>query len=55
MINKGKQTFDAAMLLQAPWIKRLSEALMMKDIQTLHHVIIALRPKLERNELEERS
>ena len=53
--DKGKQTFDAAMRLQAPWINSLSERLSIKDIQTFHGVIIALRQKLERNEPEERS
>ena len=55
LTDKGKQTFDAAMRLQAPWINRLSEGLMMKDIQTFHRVIIALRQKLENNEPEERA
>lgn len=50
LTEKGKQTFDAAMRLQAPWINSLSEGLMVKDIQTVDHVITALRQKLERNE-----
>ena len=53
--EKGKQTLDAAMRLQAPWINGLSEGLLVKDIQTMHRVIIALRQKLEGNELEERA
>lgn len=55
LTDKGKQTFDAAMRLQAPWINSLSEGLSIKDIQTFHGVIIALRQKLERNEPDERS
>jgi|SRR5215813_13841642 len=55
LTEKGKQTFDAAMRLQAPWINRVSEGLMMKDIWIFHTVIIALRQKLEKNELEERT
>jgi len=55
LTEKGKQTFDAAMRLQAPWINRVSEGLMMKDIRIFHSVIIALRQKLEKNELEERT
>jgi DNA-binding MarR family transcriptional regulator len=54
LTDKGKQTFDAAMRLQAPWINSLSEELMMKDIETFHRVIMALRQKLESNELNER-
>jgi len=55
LTDKGKQMFDAAMRLQAPWINDLSEGLSLKDIQTFHHVIITLRQKLERNGPEDRS
>jgi len=55
LTDKGKQAFDAAMRLQAPWINSLSEGLLVKDIQTMHRIIIALRQKLEGNELEERA
>jgi hypothetical protein len=55
LTEKGRQVFDAAMRLQAPWINRLSEGLLVKDIQTMHRVIVALRKKLESNELEERA
>jgi hypothetical protein len=41
--------------LQAPWINSLSEGLLVKDIQTMHRVIIALRQKLEGNGPEERA
>jgi DNA-binding MarR family transcriptional regulator len=53
LTEKGKQAFDAAMRLQAPWINGLSEGLSVKDIQTMHRVTVALRKKLESNELEE--
>jgi DNA-binding MarR family transcriptional regulator len=49
LTEKGKQAFDAAMRLQAPWINRLSEGLLVKDIQTMHRVIVALRKNLEGN------
>ena len=55
LTDKGKQTFDAAMRLQGPWINDLSKGLSPKDIQTFHCVISALRQKLERSELRERS
>ncbi len=55
LTDKGKQTFDAAMRLQAPWINSLAEGLSIKDIYSFHGVIIALRQKLERNEPEGRS
>jgi len=50
LTDKGKQSFDAAMRLQAPWINGLSEGLSVKDIQTMHRTILALRQKLEGNE-----
>ena len=55
LTEKGKQSFDAAMRLQTPWINGLSEGLSVKDIQTMHRVIIALRQKLEGNGPEERA
>ena len=50
LTDKGKQTFDAAMRLQAPWINDLSEGLSLKDMQTFQHVISELRQKLERSQ-----
>jgi len=47
LTDKGKQTFDAAMRLQAPWINSLSEGFLVKDIQTVEQVIMALRQKLQ--------
>ena len=55
LTDKGKQTFDAAMRLQAPWINDLSEGLSLKDIQTFQSVIGALRQKLEQGQPPERS
>ncbi|MBI1866932.1 MAG: MarR family transcriptional regulator [Methylocystis sp.] len=46
LTDKGRQTFDAAMGLQTPWIYSLSEGLLVKDIETTHRVIMALRQKL---------
>ena len=53
LTDKGKQTFDAAMRLQAPWINSLSEGLLVKDLQTVEHVVMALRRKLESNGSEQ--
>ena len=50
LTDKGRQTFDAAMRLQAPWINRLSDALLVKDVHTTHGVIRVLRQKLEATE-----
>jgi DNA-binding MarR family transcriptional regulator len=55
LTDKGRRAFDAAMRLQAPWINTLSEGLAVKDIQTVHRVIQALREKLESSEPDERS
>lgn len=49
LTDKGEQTFDAAMRLQAPWIDRLAGGISMKDLQTFHRVIVALRDNLESN------
>jgi DNA-binding MarR family transcriptional regulator len=54
LTDKGKQTFDAAMRLQAPWINKLSDGLLVKDIETVHRVTTALRQKLESDEADER-
>jgi DNA-binding MarR family transcriptional regulator len=55
LTDKGKQAFDSAMRLQAPWVNELSEGLSTKDLQTVRYVITALRNRLERNGSEERS
>jgi DNA-binding MarR family transcriptional regulator len=47
LTNKGKQAFEAAMQLQAPWVNKLSDGLQVKDIETTHKVMTALRRKLE--------
>ena len=55
LTDKGRQAFDAAMRLQAPWINSLSDGLSIKDVQTFHRVVMALREKLESNEPDERA
>jgi DNA-binding MarR family transcriptional regulator len=47
LTDKGGQAYDAAMRLQAPWINGLSGGLLVKDLETVHSVITALRKKLE--------
>ncbi|MGD9209616.1 MAG: MarR family winged helix-turn-helix transcriptional regulator [Desulfobacteraceae bacterium] len=49
LTDKGRQTFDAAMRLQAPWFNNLSKGLLVEDIETTHKVIRMLRHKLEGN------
>jgi DNA-binding MarR family transcriptional regulator len=56
LTDKGRRAFEAAMDLQAPWVNRLSDGLSVKDIETVHRVITALRKKLEDfNEHKERA
>jgi DNA-binding MarR family transcriptional regulator len=47
LTEKGRRAFDAAMALQAPWANGVSEGLSVKDLQTVHRVVTALRKKLE--------
>jgi DNA-binding MarR family transcriptional regulator len=44
---KGRQTFEAAMGLQAPWADSLADGLPVKDIKIAHRIMMALRKKLE--------
>jgi DNA-binding MarR family transcriptional regulator len=50
LTDKGRQTYDAALRLQAPWVNGLSDELAIKDIETAHGVILALRQKLDGND-----
>jgi DNA-binding MarR family transcriptional regulator len=47
LTDKGKRAFEAAMELQAPWVNGLSDGLSVKEIETVHRVVTALRKKLE--------
>ncbi|MGX1171147.1 DNA-binding MarR family transcriptional regulator [Bradyrhizobium sp. USDA 372] len=47
LTDKGRRAFDAAMALQMPWVNSLSEGLSVKDLQTVHRIVTALRTKLE--------
>ena len=50
LTDKGRQAYEAAMRLQAPWINGLADGLTAKEIGTTGRVIAALRKKLERND-----
>ena len=50
LTETGQRTFDAAMELQAPWVNGLSDGLSVKDLETVHRVVAALRQKLEGND-----
>lgn len=47
LTDKGRQTYDEASRLQAPWANRLSEDLAIKDINTTRRLVAELRRKLE--------
>ena len=56
LTEKGRRTFEAAMELQGPWVNDLSDGLSVKDIETVHRVVTALRKKLEGDdEIEQRA
>jgi DNA-binding MarR family transcriptional regulator len=50
LTENGKRTFDAAMELQAPWVNGLADGLSVKELDTVHRVVAALRQKLEGND-----
>ncbi|TIW51226.1 MAG: MarR family transcriptional regulator, partial [Mesorhizobium sp.] len=50
LTDDGREAYDAAMRLQAPWINTLADGLAVEDINTMHGVITALRKKLEGND-----
>ncbi|MCC8975868.1 MarR family winged helix-turn-helix transcriptional regulator [Bradyrhizobium brasilense] len=47
---KGRQSFDAAMRLQLPWVNGLADGLSMKDLETVSRVVTVLRGRLEGGE-----
>ncbi|KJC58656.1 MarR family transcriptional regulator [Bradyrhizobium sp. LTSPM299] len=47
LTETGGRALDAAMALQVPWVNGLSDGLAVKDLETVHRVIVALRTKLE--------
>ena len=49
MTDTGRQAFTAAMRLQAPWVNSLSDGLSVRDVETTHRVIRALRQRLAGN------
>jgi len=50
LTDKGRQTFDAAMRLQGPWVNGLVQGLAVKDIKTAHGVLTTLRERLNGKE-----
>jgi DNA-binding MarR family transcriptional regulator len=50
LTDKGKRSFKSAMDLQAPWVNDLADGVTVKDLETVHRVILTLRKKLEGDE-----
>ncbi|WP_173861379.1 MULTISPECIES: MarR family winged helix-turn-helix transcriptional regulator [unclassified Pseudomonas] len=50
LTDAGREAFERAMRLQAPWINTLSEGLDVDDIQTTHNVLNQLRNRLEEDQ-----
>jgi DNA-binding MarR family transcriptional regulator len=46
LTDKGRQVFDAAGRLQIPWVNGLADRLSVKEIETAHRVVTALRDRL---------
>ena len=53
LTDKGHQTYDAAMRLQAPWMNNLSDGLEVEEIEIVRRVMTMLRKKLEGNQADE--
>jgi DNA-binding MarR family transcriptional regulator len=53
LTERGRRTFEAAMELQGPWVNNISEGLSVKEIETVHRVVMALRKKLEHVDIAE--
>jgi hypothetical protein len=49
LTEKGRQTFDAALRLQTPWVNSLSDGILVQDIDAARRVMTMLRRKLEGN------
>lgn len=47
LTDKGRQTYEATMRLQIPWVNQLSDGLSMKDLEGARRVLAALRGRLE--------
>ena len=47
LTDKGKQAFESAMRLQAPWVNQLVQGLAVKEIESAHRVLRTLRERLD--------
>ncbi len=47
LTDKGKQAYDAAMSLQAPWVNNVTKGLAPQDLEGFKRVLSSLRQRLE--------
>jgi DNA-binding MarR family transcriptional regulator len=47
LTEKGRQAYDGAMRLQAPWINKLAQGIPVADLATTHRVLMALLRNFE--------
>jgi DNA-binding MarR family transcriptional regulator len=52
LTHKGRQAFESAMILQAPWINKLAQGIAVADLATTHRVLQALHKTLEAGDTE---
>jgi DNA-binding MarR family transcriptional regulator len=52
LTDKGRQIYDEAMELQAPWVNALSDGLSGRDFDTLGRVVRTLRTRLEGSDVK---
>lgn len=56
LTDKGREAYDSAMRLQAPWISKLAQGITVADLATTHRVLMALRRNLETHDnIEDKS
>ncbi|WP_321963275.1 MarR family winged helix-turn-helix transcriptional regulator [Paraburkholderia sp. J7] len=47
LTDEGRQAFEAAMRLQAPWVNRLAEGVTVSEIKAAHRVLMKLQVNLD--------
>lgn len=47
LTDKGREAYEAAMRLQAPWINKLAQGIPVADLATTHRVLLALSRNAE--------
>ncbi len=45
--DEGREAYESAMSLQAPWVNKISEGLTISDLLAFERVLLSMRKKLE--------